>query len=194
MRFLVFLWITVSLGFVACAGDTSALMSTWNDGSVGSTPLGGGGGGQGGQVSPSNGGTGPGTTVSQGGAIGQNSGSINVPGGTRDLATAQCTSTTGGTCPVSRDYIECITGKCATPVTTCYQSDGISSAIGGDCRSYANCMLGCPCNAGRGKCEDDCSQNYAASNPDCSNCLVSLYTCASRVNCPTMIACSQSGS
>jgi hypothetical protein len=127
-----------------------------------------------------------------GGQGGQNNntGSISVLGGTRDLPTTHCTSTTGdGTCPVPDGYTSCIKGKCATSLTDCYYSDGISSAVGGICRSYANCMLACPCDTGQSKCEDDCLQNYAATDPNCWTCLINFRDCSSHVDCPPINDC-----
>jgi hypothetical protein len=123
---------------------------------------------------------------------GQNNitGSISVPGGTRDLSTTHCTSTTGdATCPVPDGYTSCIKGKCATSLTDCYYSDGISSAVGGLCRSYANCMLACPCDTGQSKCEDDCLQKYAATNTNCWTCLINFRNCSSHVDCPPISDC-----
>jgi len=128
----------------------------------------------------------------QGGQGGQynNTGPISVPGGTRDLPTTHCTSTTGdGTCSIPSGYSSCIEGKCATSLTNCYYSDGISSAVGGICRSYANCVLACPCDTGQSKCEDDCLQNYAATDPNCWTCLIGFRDCSKHVNCPPINDC-----
>ncbi len=196
MRFLAFLFVTGSLAVVGC-GDTSALMSVWNDsGAGGGLPSGGDGGqggqGLGGQV-VANGGSGGSVTLPLGGSGGSIvGGTVRVTGGTRDLATAQCTSTSGGACPVSGSYLACLEGNCPTNLAKCYYSDGISKAAGGDCQSYATCMLSCPCDAGKSACEDACL-SYATSDP-CATCFLNLYACVSRFNCPPQTACSSSTS
>jgi hypothetical protein len=204
MRFFAVAFVTGLLAVAGCAGDSSSIMSVWNDSGAGNAPgLGGnlaqsggaggaGGQGFGGQV-VSAGGKGGGVTIPLGGSGGQPSnGTIPVAGGARDLTTAQCISATGGTCPVSSSYLTCLEGNCGTNLTTCYYSDGISRAAGGVCQSYANCMLGCSCDASRSKCEDACLQNHATANPDCSTCLFNLVSCASKYSCPTMTSCSLS--
>jgi hypothetical protein len=198
MRLLAFLVVTGSLAVVGC-GDTSAPMSVWNDSGAGGRQPSGGAGGQGGQGGQGlggqviqYGGSGGGVTLSLGGSGGYIvGGTVRVTGGTRDLATAQCVSTSGGACPVSGDYLACLEGNCPTELTTCYYSDGISKAVGGACRSYASCMLSCPCDAGKSACEDACLMNYATSDP-CATCFLNLYACVSRFNCPPQTACSSS--
>jgi hypothetical protein len=192
MRFLTFLFVTGSFVVVGCSGDSSALMSVWNDGGVG----GAGGkpmtGGVGGQI-VANGGSGGGFTIPLGGSGGSIiGGTVRVTGGTRDLATTQCISTSGGACPVSSSYLTCLQDNCPTNLTACYYSDGISRAAGGICQAYANCMLACSCDANRSSCENVCWQNDAIAIPDCFSCLINLGTCMSKFNCPTMTACSSS--
>jgi hypothetical protein len=53
---------------------------------------------------------GSGGAIGSGGSV--SSGIVDVPGGTRDLATNLCTTTSGGTCPVSGDYIACLKSDC----------------------------------------------------------------------------------
>src|SRR5450759_935407 len=163
MRFLTSLTVFGLLAISACSGESSSVMSTWNDGGAG-----GAAGGQGGQIDPSSGGAGGSAGGSPGG------GSIVVPGGTRDLQTTQCTSTSGGTCAVPGSYLACLEGSCGAKLTACYYSDGVSRAAGGVCQRYANCMLASPCNSSRTNCENSCMQNYASPNPDCSACLRNL--------------------
>lgn len=167
-------------------------MSVWNDsgaGGAGGKPMTGGVGGQG----AVNGGSGGGVTIPLGGSGGSVvSGTIRVTGGTRDLASAQCLSTSGGACPVSGSYLTCLEGNCPTNLTDCYYSDGISKAAGGRCQSYANCMLACSCDANRSSCENACWQNDAIAIPDCLSCLITLGGCVSNYNCPPMTACSSS--
>ena len=200
MRLFVAILVTGTLVSVGCDGDSSAVMSVWNDSGAGNS-LGSGGmpqkggaigaggqGGKGGQITFTTGGTGGSIITAQGGSGGQaGGGTVRVTGGSRDLATAQCVSTSGGSCPVSSTYLTCLESNCGTSLTTCYYSDGVSSAAGGVCRSYANCMLACSCDANRSTCESACLQNYA--NPDCSTCLYNLLACSSRYNCPTTTAC-----
>jgi hypothetical protein len=67
MRLLALLFVTGSLAVVGCAGDSSSVMSVWNDdggvgGAGGQPPVGGAGGAGGG-------------------------GTVLVPGGVRDLLT-----------------------------------------------------------------------------------------------------------
>ena len=185
MRLVGLLFVMGSFAFVGCAGDSSVLMSVWDDGGAGGmgdqSPTGGGGGAGGKSVS------------SQGGAAGASAGgasSISVPGGTRDLSTTQCTTASSGTCPVPASYLSCIKTNCGASITECYASDGISRAVAGDCMSYANCMLACPCDAGRSKCESNCQQNYATYDPDCSSCLIRLLTCTSKFGCTFPTSCS----
>jgi len=124
MRLLALLFVTGSFALVGCSGDSSALMSVWNDsgaGGAGGKPMTGGVGGQG----AVNGGSGGGVTIPLGGSGGSVvSGTIRVTGGTRDLASAQCLSTSGGACPVSGSYLTCLEGNCPTNLTDCYYSDG----------------------------------------------------------------------
>lgn len=197
MRGIAWVLTAGSFLYVGCAGDSSALMSVWNDASVrpvgGSYAAGGAGagygGGSGGAVNggmPSTGGV-----ASTGGAPstgGIATGVVYVAGGVRDLASAQCTATSGGTCPVSAAYLACLQTSCADSLTRCYYSDGIAKAVGGDCRDYANCMLGCPCDGNRSGCEDKCTQAFAFSG-SCSMCLLNLLTCTSTHTCPSMSTC-----
>ena len=184
MRFLASLSMVLFLCVCSCSGDTSSLMSVWNDaGSAAGGQAGQGSGGQGGQGGqPPSGGAG-------GGMGGVSGGSLVVPGGVRDLATTQCIVASGGSCPVPSDYLTCWEGNCWANLTACYYSDGFSMAAGGDCQNYANCMLACPCNGNRSTCEDGCYQNYASTNPMCSNCLFNLAGCASKYGCPMSGAC-----
>ena len=153
----------------------------------GGTTFGAGGGGYGGQIFVMGGSGGPAGT---GGSV--SGGAVYVPGGWRDLDTAQCMATSGGTCPVSADYTACLHSSCSGNLTKCYYSDGYAKAVGGDCRNYANCMLGCSCDAKRSTCEDSCLQNSGLSDPVCSTCLFNLWTCTSTHNCPPMTVCSTS--
>jgi hypothetical protein len=167
MRLLAFLFVTGSLAFVGCAGDSSSLMSVWNDSGVGGgQPPAGGAGGAGGE----------------GGAGGD--GTMVVPGGERDLATAQCISTTGGGCLFSSSDLACIKGNCAQQLSACYsQPGGSTSAPGGECLAYANCMLACSCDRNQLPCESNCQQKYFLMN-NCGMCIVKLGTCTSTFNCP----------
>jgi hypothetical protein len=169
MRFLAFLFVTGLLAAVGCAGDSSSVMSVWNDsgvgGNAGQPPAGGAGGGG-----------------------GDGSGTIIVAGGVRDLATAQCISTSGGGCLFSADDLACIKGNCAQELSACYSQPGIStSAAGGACLDFANCLLKCPCDRSQSTCETGC-QKYAYTNT-CGMCIVSLGTCASTHNCPQTQTC-----
>jgi hypothetical protein len=165
MRLLAFLLLTGSLVVVGCAGDSSSLMSVWNDSGVGGAPSPvGGAGGSGGA-----GGAGAGGTVL-------------VPGGVRDLSTAQCISTTGGGCLYSSDNLACLKGNCAPYLSACYSQPGTSTSAGGVCLEYANCLLRCPCDGSQSTCESDCGQNYLSMN-NCWMCIVNLGTCASNHNC-----------
>jgi hypothetical protein len=175
MRLLAFLFVTGSLALVGCAGDSSSLMSVWNDSGVGGgQPPAGGAGGAGG-----------------GGAGG--GGIILVPGGERDVATAQCITTTGGACMFSSDYLDCIKVNCGPSLSACYNQPGASaSAAGGACLEYANCMLGCPCDGNKSTCENGCLQSFA-STYNCGMCIVNLGTCASKFNCPSTPTCATLG-
>jgi hypothetical protein len=182
MRLVGLIFVMGSFAFVGCAGDSSVVMSVWDDsGAGGDQPPVGGAGGDGGQ-----------SVSHQGGSSGGSASSISVPGGTRDLATTQCTAASGGTCPVPGSYLTCIKTSCGASLAECYSSDGISRAVGGQCMSYANCMLACPCDAGRSKCEGNCQQNFATYDPDCSSCLIGLLTCSSKFGCTFPTSCSAS--
>lgn len=185
MRLLASLTFVFCIWMAGCEGDSSAPMSVWPDGGpgLGGTPGPGGSGG-----SPV-GGAG-GSSGSGGSPVGGSSGSLAVPGGTRDLATAQCIKTTGGTCPVPASYIACLTSSCGTSLARCYYSDGVSTAAGGVCKDYANCMLACSCDGKRSSCENNCQQNYAVANPACSSCLVDLVLCSSSNGCTLPTTCS----
>lgn len=117
-------------------------------------------------------------------------GTLAVPGGTRDLATAQCTTTSGGSCAAPADYLGCLKSACAINLTTCYVSDGVATAVGGACRKYANCMLACPCNGGKPSCENTCMSDYWLTDPSCSSCLLSLGICGSSNGCILPTTCS----
>jgi hypothetical protein len=184
MRVLASLLLLSGFSIVSCGGDSSSPMSVWTDGG----PQGEGGAAAGGAGGSPVGGAG-GSPV--GGTSG--SGTLAVPGGARDLATAQCIAASGGTCPVPADYINCLRSKCGDKVTACYFSDGVSAAAGGACKDYANCMLACPCNSGRSSCEQSCLQNYTGS-PACSQCLLYLFTCSSSNGCTLPATCAASGS
>jgi hypothetical protein len=180
MRLLASAFAVLLVSVLGCAGDSSSLMSVWNDGGPG-----GAFGGQGGQTVPSSGGAG-GTAGASGG------GSIAVRGGTRDLATAQCTSATAPACPVDGVYLNCVQSHCGPLVTDCYYSDGVSSAAGGRCRAYANCMLGCPCDRDKYDCENQCLQDYGFTDTSCSQCLVTLFTCLTSNGCTPPATCASS--
>jgi hypothetical protein len=166
MRLLASCLALVLASVLGCAGDTSALMSVWNDGGPGGT-----------------------STPSSGGAGGGGGGTLAVPGGTRDLATTQCTVTADGTCQVPSDSLTCLEGKCGSNLTDCYYSDGVSAAAGGRCQSYANCMLACPCDSGRSNCEATCLQKYAPTDSDCLACITSLLVCSSIYGCTPPTTC-----
>jgi len=157
-------------------------MSVWND-----AGLGGAAGGSGGTVVTSSGGA--------AGAVGGNAGNgtIDVKGGTRDLATAQCISTTGNACAWPATSITCLKTQCASPLVRCYYSDGVSAAAGGDCQAYANCMLKCSCDSGRSTCEESCLESYWVTDPTCSSCMANMLTCASTYGCLPPTTCTASG-
>jgi hypothetical protein len=176
MRFLVSLLLTGWLVFAGCSGDSSSLMSVYNDSGAGS--------------SPGAGGTGGSSTNAQGGAGGQvSAGTIGVTGGIRDVATAQCISTSGGACPLSSADLSCLKGNCGASLTDCYSASGTSGGAAGRCLKYANCMLGCPCDAGKSNCENTCALNDVTAIPDCFSCLMNLGSCASAFGCQMTSPC-----
>jgi len=166
----------------ACSGDSSSVMSVWTDpegagtgGVVDPAGLGGRTGATGGQ-----GGHGGATTIpiSTGGSAGGATGSIAVRGGNRDVATAQCTSTSaGGGCPFTAADLQCVQGPCGSNLRACYQGPT------GICGDYAACMLACPCDSGRSACESSCLQTKALSNADCASCALDLVSCYSKNGC-----------
>jgi len=161
---------------LGCAGDSSSVMSVWNDGGPGGSAA-----GQGGSIVGSGG---------TGGGVG--SGTLAVEGGIRDLATTQCTVTSGATCPWPAETLTCIKSQCSAELTKCYYSDGVSAAAGGTCQDYANCMLKCPCTAARGTCEDSCRESVAAGEAGCNMCLFDLFNCATDHGCPPPTTCTVS--
>ena len=184
MRFLASILVTGLL--VGCSGDSSSLMSVWNDGSAANSP---GAGGT--PLTGGTGGTGGSSTIAQGGAGGQvAAGTIIVTGGIRDVATAQCISTSGGACPLSSSDLACLKSNCGASLTTCYSASGTAgSASGGKCLKYAECMLGCPCNAGKSTCESNCFSNDVTAIPDCFSCIIDLGSCAGKFSCPMTTPC-----
>jgi hypothetical protein len=175
MRLLAFLLVTGSLALVGCAGDTSSLMSVWNDGSVGGgQPPAGGAGGEGG--------------AGGAGGEGGGGGTVAVPGGVRDRATAQCISTSGGACMFSSDYLACLKGNCASYLSTCYSQPGTFTTAGGSCLQFANCMLLCSCDGNKSTCEDGCMQKYASVN-NCWMCIANLNTCGNDHSCLQTSVC-----
>jgi hypothetical protein len=181
MRLLASFLVITAAAWFGCAGDSSALMSTWNDGGPG-----GAAGGPGGSIGPAAGGAGG----QAGGSTGNvTSGGVTVQGGIRDLATTECTKTTGATCPWPAVTLDCLKSNCAMPLTRCYYSDGVSAAAGGTCQAYANCMLKCPCTVARATCEDTCLNNYATTDTTCAMDLVSLWTCANTYGCTPPATC-----
>jgi len=153
-----------------CGGDSSVVMSSWSDGSIPS-----GAGGQGGTVG------------GQGGSLG--GGSVVVPGGTRDLATTQCTEATGTTCAVPVENLRCLDENCGASLAECYLSDGVSAAVGGRCQALADCVLRCPCDSDGKKCQDNCVGKHAPVNSDCGNCLYGLLSCLISSGCPSLWSC-----
>ncbi len=189
MRGLALVLAAGPIVYGGCSGDSSALMSVWNDdaGVVrtgGAVASGGAAGGYGGQPFVMGG---SGGAIGAGGSV--SSGVVDVPGGTRDLATNLCTITSGGTCPVSGDYIACLKSDCATNLSQCYYLDGHAKVVGGDCRDYANCMLGCSCGDERSACEESCVQSFAYANSVCSNCFSNLWLCSISHDCPQRTLC-----
>jgi len=166
MRFFAIAFLTGLLAVVGCAGDSSSVMSVWNDSGAGGTGGSTAEGGSGGQVSTE---------------------TISVVGGIRDVATAQCISTSGGACSLSSADLSCLKGNCGSSLAKCYSTNG--TAAGGQCLTYANCMLQCPCNAGKSNCENNCFSNDVTAIPDCYSCIIDLSTCASRYSCPMTSAC-----
>jgi hypothetical protein len=186
MRLLASFLVIGFLTFPGCGGDTSVLMSVWNDSGVGGVMGHGGAGGSGGAL-PSGGGAGGTTIIGNGGSGGNIANTtVAVEGGARDLVTALCVRTI---CP----DLPCLRENCSSSITECYYSDGISSAAGGKCQNYANCMLKCPCNTARKKCEDTCLQNHVAMDPDCSTCMWTLTVCTTQKGCMPPSTCTGTG-
>jgi len=155
----------------SCGGDSSSLMSVRNDGAVVSATGGiTGGAGQGGEA--------PGQGGQTGGVVGGDT--VTVPGGTRDVATTFCTTTTGDDCAVPAEKIACGKTYCNANLIDCYSADG----SGGKCKSYATCRLACSCDVKeRVKCENKCMADYGMTDPTCSECLTSLWLCSAQYKC-----------
>jgi hypothetical protein len=202
MRTFVSVSLFAVLAVCGCAGDSSSLMSVWNDGGFVSAAGGQGGavGGQGGAVGGQGGAAGGQAgqvVISLGGSVGGGGGvpgrgSIVVAGGVRDLPTVQCTSASGGSCPVPVEILNCIQANCGGELVSCYYSDGVSAAAGGLCKDYAACMLASPCDGTKQKREEYCMSNFATTNPDCSGCMFKLYTCSVKFGCPIPTTCAVS--
>lgn len=158
----------------ACSGDSSSVLSSWNDetGGVGGGLVGAGGsagkggsGGSGGVVT---------TTVSTGGTAGN----ITVRGGARDATTAQCVSTSsGGGCPIGGSLLRCLQGPCASALAGCFQGTS------GPCAGYATCMFNCPCDSGRSLCETNCLTDKGSGDDTCGPHLLDLSACLSVNDC-----------
>jgi hypothetical protein len=216
MRGLALVLAAGTIVYVGCSGDTSALMSVWNDAGVG--PAGGAfasggavggvtGGGYGGQpfakggsggygyggqpfVMGGSGGAATGGIGGVGGAAGASggaSGVVYVSGGVRDLATGLCISASGGSCAVSKGYLACLDTSCVRERNQCYDIP-----TGGPCQDYVNCMLHGPCDTQKDAYESKCLQAYGAGELSCWNCLVNLNSCAANSNCPAMNECPSS--
>jgi len=211
MRGLALVLAAGTIVYGGCSGDSSALMSVWNNdagvvrtgGAVGGASSGGYGGqpfakggsggyGYGGQpfVMGGSGGAATGGIGGVGGAVGASggaSGVVYVNGGVRDLATGVCISASGGSCAVSKGYLTCLDTSCARERNQCYDIP-----TGGPCQDYVNCMLSSPCDAQKDAYESKCLQAYGAGELSCWNCLVSLSSCATSSNCPSMNECPSS--
>jgi hypothetical protein len=165
----------------ACSGDSSSVMSSWDDdtGGAGGSIGGRGGSASGGQGSVGKGGSGGSggvatTTVPTGGMAGN----IVVPGGARDTSNAQCVSTSsGGGCPVGGTLLKCLQGPCASAVSACYQGTS------GPCAAYATCMFNCPCDGRRSACELTCLNDKGTGDEKCSPYIVDLAACLSLNGC-----------
>jgi hypothetical protein len=167
----------------ACSGDSSSVMSSWDDDTGGTWAGGAGGrggavsGGQSGSVGKGgSGGTGgvATTTIPTGGMAGN----IVVPGGARDSVTAQCVSTSsGGGCPIGGTMLRCLQGVCATALSGCFQGTS------GPCAAYATCMFNCPCDAGRSACELTCFNDKGTGDETCGPHIVDLAACLSLNGC-----------
>lgn len=155
----------------ACSGDSSSIMSTWNDdtGGAGGSAAGGQGG------SPGLGGSGGvTTTIPSGGTAGV----VAVQGGARDGMNAQCVATSsGGGCPVGGAFLGCLQGSCAEALRKAYQGTS------GPCAAYAACMFNCPCDSGRSGCELTCFNDKGIGDETCSPRLLELLTCLSMDGC-----------
>lgn len=197
MRLATSLFLVGSVAFAACAGETSSLMSVWNDsgvgGQAGATPTGGAaghrtGGTTGGNVGGTAGFNTGGASGMSGGA-GGNLGTIAVVGGVRDLATGQCTAVSGGACMTAPSSITCAHDHCETTLRDCYYPTTTTGSFTGQCAAYGNCLLGCPCDGRKAACENGCLQNYASPNPDCSTCLLNLGVCMGLFGCSLTADC-----
>jgi hypothetical protein len=216
MRGLALVLAAGTIAYVGCSGDTSALMSVWNNdagvvrtggvvasgGAVGgatgagyggqSFAKGGSGGyGYGGQpfVMGGSGGAATGGNWGVGGAVGASggaSGVVYVNGGVRDLATGLCIGASGGSCAVSKSYLTCLDTSCVGERNRCYDIP-----TGGPCQDYVNCMLQSPCDTQKDTYESKCLQAYGAGELSCWNCLVSLNSCAAS-SCPPINECPSS--
>jgi hypothetical protein len=155
-------------------------MSVWTDpGASGTGGVAGSGGSGGHTATGGQGGSGGVTSaISTGGSAGGTTGTLAVRGGVRDVATAQCISTSsGGGCPFTAADLQCVQGPCGSNLRACYQGPS------GICADYATCMLACPCDTGRSTCENGCLQTKAMSNPDCASCALDLVSCYSKNGC-----------
>jgi hypothetical protein len=171
----------------SCSGDSSSVMSSWDDETGGALGGGAGGsmGGRGGSAAGGQGGlAGQGgsggvatTTIPTGGAAGN----ITVPGGARDAVTAQCISTSsGGGCPIDSTSLQCWKGPCGAAVSACFKGTS------GPCADYAACLFNCPCNAGRSNCEFACLSDKGTGDEKCTPFLNDLGVCLSANSCVKM--------
>jgi hypothetical protein len=166
----------------ACSGDSSSVMSSWNDEATGGAAGTGGiasAGGSGGHVQ---GGSGGSVTVPSAGGAGGGS-SVVVRGGVRDSATAQCTVTSsGGGCAVDAALLSCVKDKCGNYLAACFQGTA------GPCGEYAACMFACPCDSGRSACENLCLTDKGFGSDTCNPRMLDFLSCWS-VNGCTLPTC-----
>jgi hypothetical protein len=198
MRLATSLFFVGSVAFAACAGETSSLMSVWNDSGVGGQAGAMSSGGTAGY--PIGGNTGGTAGYSTGGASGMfggdggSLGTIAVVGGVRDLATGQCTTVSGGACMTPSSSITCAHDHCEATLRDCYYPTTTTGSFTGQCAAYGNCLLGCPCDGRKATCENGCLQNYASPNADCSTCLLNLGVCMGLFGCSLTADCPVSSS
>jgi hypothetical protein len=122
--------------------------------------------------------------------------SRRVQGGYRSFASTGCLSAApAANCAAEDEYWTCMQSECGTRLSDCWAFWEDASLAGcrvgysGRCTSYAECIVDCPCDADRWRCEADCVRDQVLANPDCSACAAQVVGCVSARACAAPPSC-----